>query len=202
MTQYLLLFLVVLAVNLLPAFGPPTWSVLVFYTFNTELPIASIVVVGAAAAASGRLLLATTFRLAGSRLSQESRDNLLGAREMIIGSRRKTLVALALFTLSPIPSAQLFEAAGLLRVRLLPFTAAFFAGRLVSYFIYASTAARIRRSTLASTFETALTEPFTVVIQIILIVALVALVRIDWTKLAARMRTRVQVEGSSEQHRA
>lgn len=58
MTSFLLLFLIVLGINLLPAFGPPTWSIIVFYGLNSDLPIASIVIVSALAAALGRLLLA------------------------------------------------------------------------------------------------------------------------------------------------
>jgi hypothetical protein len=40
-----------------------------------------------------------------------------------------------LFAAAPLPSAQLFEAAGLARVRLRHLVAAFFVGRLVSYSI-------------------------------------------------------------------
>src|SRR6185503_18597158 len=49
------------------------------------------------------------------------------AAEMLVGSPRKAAAGLGLFALSPIPSAQLFIAAGLLTVRLLPLTVAFFA---------------------------------------------------------------------------
>jgi hypothetical protein len=48
----------VLGVNLMPAFGPPTWSILVLYTLNTDLPRGLVVITGAIAAALGRYLLA------------------------------------------------------------------------------------------------------------------------------------------------
>lgn len=41
MTSCLILFLVVLGINLLPAFGPPTWSIIVFYGLNSDLPLNS-----------------------------------------------------------------------------------------------------------------------------------------------------------------
>ena len=91
-------------------------------------------------------------------------------------------MGLALFALSPLPSAQLFEAAGLLRVRLLPFTAAFFAGRLVSYFIYTSTAAKIRETSIGDAFRGALSQPLGIALQVLLIAMLVALTRIDASK--------------------
>ncbi len=38
-TSYLLVAGVVLGVNLLPAFGPPTWAVLVFFHLNMHLDV-------------------------------------------------------------------------------------------------------------------------------------------------------------------
>ena len=48
----------VFAINLLPAFGPPTWAVLVFFQVSGDLPPVPLVLGGALAAASGRLGLA------------------------------------------------------------------------------------------------------------------------------------------------
>jgi len=38
---------VVFAVNLLPAFGPPTWAVLVFFSLDFDLPAVPLVLGGA-----------------------------------------------------------------------------------------------------------------------------------------------------------
>lgn len=182
MSDYLLLFVIVLGVNLMPAFGPPTWTVLVLYSLNTSMPTIAVVLTGATAAALGRYLLATAFRLIGRSLSTRSRDNLNAARKLIEQGKGKTLLVLALFVISPLPSAQLFEAAGLMRVRLLPFTLAFFGGRLVSYFIYAGTAAKIRESNLGDAFRRAITEPAGIAVQLVVIVMLVALTRVHWAR--------------------
>jgi uncharacterized membrane protein YdjX (TVP38/TMEM64 family) len=182
MGDYLTLFAIVLGVNLLPAFGPPTWAVLVLYVLNSNLPPAPSIVVAALAAALGRLLLAHGFRLLGGRLPARYRRNLGAARAAIEKNRRNAILALGLFALSPVPSAQLFEAAGLAGVRLLPFTAAFFVGRTVSYSIYVLTAAEVRETSLGETFRNALTSPLGIVIQLAMIVALVAFARIDWAK--------------------
>lgn len=186
MADYLLLFLIVLGVNLMPAFGPPTWTVLVLYSLNTRMPTGAVVLTGAGAAALGRFLLATGFRLIGSKFSRRSRDNLHAAKKLIGQSKRKTVFALAMFVVSPLPSAQLFEAAGLMRVRLLPFTLAFFAGRLVSYFIYAGTAAKIRETSLGEAFEKAVTQPLGIALQLVVIAMLVALTRVNWTRFLSR----------------
>ena len=57
MLAYLAVFGIVLGVNLMPAFGPPTWTILVLYRFQSDLNPVALVVVGAIAAALGRLAL-------------------------------------------------------------------------------------------------------------------------------------------------
>lgn len=59
---YLAAAAVVLGVNLLPAFGPPTWAVAVFYRLTGHLAVVPLVLIGAVRAAAGRLLLAVAFR--------------------------------------------------------------------------------------------------------------------------------------------
>lgn len=186
MTEYLILFAIVLGVNLMPAFGPPTWSIIVLYGFNSELPVPAIVGTGAVAAALGRFGLAHGTRLLRPWLSDKTRRNLAAAREALEANKRRGMLALGLFALSPVPSAQLFEAAGLAGVRLLPFTLAFFAGRLVSYSIYAGGAKAAEHLTLGQTFRDSLTSPLGLGLQIVMLAGLVALARVDWARLLAK----------------
>ena len=182
MADYLILFAIVLGVNLMPAFGPPTWAILVLFVLNRDLAIAPTIAIAALAAALGRLTLAYGFRLLGDRLTERMRRNLGAAREAVEKNRRNGILALGLFALSPVPSAQLFEAAGLARVRLLPFTIAFFAGRIVSYSIYVLTAAGLRATSVGDMFRDALTSPAGMALQLAMIAALVGFTLIDWSK--------------------
>ena len=184
--EYLILFAVVFGVNLLPAFGPPTWTIIVLYGLNSHVPVPAIVAVGAVAAASGRFVLASGFRLLGHHVSEKTRANLDAARQALERNKRGGLIGLGLFALSPLPSAQLFEAAGLTGVKLLPFTLAFFAGRLVAYAIYAGSAKAIEGLTLGETFKEALSSPLGIAIQIVMLAGLVLLARVDWAKLLAK----------------
>ncbi|MEO9130817.1 MAG: hypothetical protein ABI240_06375 [Sphingomonas sp.] len=181
-TDYLIFFLIVLGVNLMPAFGPPTWSIIILYGLNSELPVAGLVLCGALAAALGRFLLALGFRLLADRLPEKTKRNLAAAREALAHRKRNAILGLGLFALSPLPSAQLFEAAGLTKVRLLPFTAAFFVGRVVSYSIYAVSAQHIRESSIGDAFRDSLTSPVGIGLQLVMLVLLVALSQIDWEK--------------------
>jgi uncharacterized membrane protein YdjX (TVP38/TMEM64 family) len=185
-TEYLILFAVVLAVNLLPAFGPPSWSIIVLFGLNSDLPLPAIVIVGALAAALGRYSLAHGFRLLRRWVSDKTRANLEAARAALEKNKSRGLFALGLFALSPVPSAQLFGAAGLTGVRLLPFTLAFFAGRLVSYSIYAGGAKAVQDLTFGDTLRESLTSPLGIGLQLVMLAGLVALAKIDWLKLMNR----------------
>ena len=187
MTDWLLVAGCIFAVNLLPAFGPPTWAVLVFFRLNSDLPAVPLVLIGALAAATGRLVLAATTRHFRSRFSAERRRNLEAAEELLVGSRTKAAAGLGLFALSPVPSAQLFVAAGLLTVPLVPLTAAFFAGRLVSYSLYVG-AASAAKDSLGEVFDDAFGSPWAIGLQLVMLAGLVALLRVDWARLLARRR--------------
>jgi uncharacterized membrane protein YdjX (TVP38/TMEM64 family) len=185
--DYLLAGALVFAVNLLPAFGPPTWAVLVFLRLNSDLAAVPLVLVGALAAALGRFTLANVARRLRRFMSPKRLRSLAAAQEELAGSRGRAAAGLGLFALSPVPSAALFVAAGLMTVPLLPLTAAFFAGRIVSYAIYVAGASAVKHS-FGSVILDSLRSPLGIAIQVVTLAALVALVRVDWVKLLARHR--------------
>lgn len=165
---------VVFAVNLLPAFGPPTWAGLVFFSLDFDLPAVPLVLGGALAAASGRFVLASATRRLRPRLAPTRLARLDRAQAALAVDRRRTAAGLGLFALSPVPSGQLFVAAGLMTVPLLPLTAAFFAGRLVSYSIYVG-AASIAEKNLGDIVVGALTSPLGMALQVAMLIALAVL---------------------------
>jgi membrane protein YqaA with SNARE-associated domain len=186
--SYLLAAAVVFGVNLLPAFGPPTWSVLVLFRLRSHLNPVALVVIGAVAAGLGRFLLAEACRQLRSRLSQKRTANLAAARQALTSSRRGSLVGLALFAISPIPSAQLFEAAGLMDLALAPLVVVFFAGRLVSYAIYVGGASAVKNTDFGHLLASSLTSPVGVGVELLLLAGVVALTHVDWARRLGRPR--------------
>lgn len=182
MLSYLALGGVVFGTNLLPAFGPPTWSLLVFFRLQSQIPAVPLVLIGALCAASGRLVLAFASRRFRDHLSAERLDHLTAARDALAGGRKRAAAGLGLFALSPLPSSQLFVAAGLIAVPIVPLTAAFFTGRLVSYSIYVSAASAVKHS-LGSTIASAFTSPLGIALQVLMLAGIVALMRIDWARI-------------------
>jgi hypothetical protein len=184
---YLVLFSVVFGINLLPAFGPPTWAVLVFFRLESDLAAVPLVLVGAVAAACGRLVLAYGARAFRGRLSEKRIASLTAVHDAIAASRGGALAGLALFALAPLPSAQLFVAAGLLNERIVPLTVAFFAGRLVSYSLYVAAASAAKES-IGSIFGKAFTSPLGILLQVVMLGLLALLLKVDWAHVISKRR--------------
>ena len=184
--EVLLMMAVVFVVNLLPAFAPPTWIVLVYFRLRHDVPLVPLVVGGAAASAVGRFVLATACRHLGVRLPAHKREDLQAVGETLTGGRGARWGLLALFTVSPLPSTQLFEAAGLTpQIRLVPVTLAFFCGRLVTYTIYV-TGATLAKASLTALLDDGVTSPWSVALQVALLALLAAFVFTPWAKILAR----------------
>jgi membrane protein YqaA with SNARE-associated domain len=185
----LALFAIVFGINLLPAFGPPTWAVLVFTRLHWHLNPVALVLIGAVAAASGRYLLALGARHFSGRLPQRMQANLTDAKALLGKNRKGTFAVFAVFVLSPLPSAQLFLAAGFLDLNLELFTLAFLLGRLVSYSIYVSVAVVADRQ-LGHVLGQLFGSPWSIALQVALLAAVCLLPLVNWRALAQRIRSR------------
>jgi len=151
---------VVFMVNLLPAFGPPTWMVLVLFKVHWHLNPVALVVAGAVTAGCGQwCLVVATARVGRRLLSAQRQAHLRAVADYLTGHKARSVLGLVLFAVSPLPSAQLFEAAGLLNVPLLPLTGAFFAGRLVSDGLSIGVAHLVERN-LGAVFASMFSSPY------------------------------------------
>lgn len=188
MEIYLIAVALILLLNVLPAFAPPTWMALVFFLFHYDTNPIALVVLGVISATTGRAILAWYFRkfshLVPTRFSQNMED----AGSYFTDHTSKRFAFLALFFFSPISSAQLFEAAGLMKtVSLKPLLAAFAAGRSFTYSTYVTGASVIAASSYGEIFISQLKSPWAIGVQVLMIAGLIALGSIDWKK---RLQTR------------
>src|SRR5439155_22062502 len=112
--------------------------------------------------------------------------NASAAREFLTANRARSVFGLLLFALSPIPSAQLFEAAGLMGVPLPPLVMIFFAGRLVSYSLYIVGASAVKKTNLGNLLVSSLTSPWGIAVQVAFLAGVVVLAHIDCAGLMVR----------------
>jgi membrane protein YqaA with SNARE-associated domain len=182
---------VVFAINLLPVFGPPTWAVLVFVRLKwPDVPVAALVAGGALAATAGRLVLAIGTRKLGGRLPRERRANLQALGQTLANSKTGVVASLAIFVFSPLPSAQLFMAAGLADLPLLRLAGCFLVGRSVSYTIYL-TAASAAEETVRRLLRQGLTSPSAIAIQLGGLLLVILMIKVDWIKVIDWSRARI-----------
>ena len=186
MGQYFILAILVFGINLLPAFAPPTWVILVFYKLNSNLNSVSIIVIGVLAAASGRYLLALGTRAIRYKLKPKYVANLEVIRGRLTRGRKGYFLYFLFFVIAPIPSAQIFEAAALMNVRLIPITCAFMIGRSVSYSISVLGASTLKEHAMSTVLLDSIKSPLGIAIQVACLVGLYLLLKVDWSKRLPR----------------
>jgi len=182
LSPLLILGIVVFLCNLAPIFAPPTWSVLVYFLITNDLRAAEVVIIGAIAAGIGRFLLGHGTRLLRNYIPVKARKNLYDAGRVFEENKGRRYGVLALFILSPLPSAQLFEAAGLMNMNLVRLTLAFFSGRIITYSIYATSANQLKSTNFGHLITDAFKSPYAWLLQLFSIALIYLVAKIDWRK--------------------
>ena len=187
-------YAVVFVVNLVPAFMPPTWSILAYFLIRFELPLFPLAIGGALAASSGRWVLALASNRWGRNILSPGRREKLSILGDWLSTRARWLPPLAvlIYSFGPIPSNQLFMAAGLTGMRLRPIVVAFLAGRLVSYTVWISVA-HVVSARFEDLFTGYLQRAGPLALELLALATLVAFTRIDWPRVL-----RLDARGRSE----
>jgi membrane protein DedA with SNARE-associated domain len=150
-------------------------------------------VVAASAATIGRLVLARFARsLMRGRLMRESdRENIAVVEEWLKKRRKLTVGAFFLYALGPLPSNFLFIAYGLSGLPLRVIGVAFFAGRTISYSVWAHMG-RFASAFIdpESDFEGAYLSGYFVISQLALLGFVYLLMKLDWNMLIEQRKVR------------
>lgn len=179
--MYLLALLAIVLLNVIPAFAPPTWMLLVFLLINYDLNPIALVAIGVLSATAGRAILAWYFRKFAHLVPSKFATNMEYAGRYIESRPDRRYAVLALFLISPISSAQLFEAAGMMKtIRLKPLLAAFALGRTFSYSTYVTGTVALAATSIGEFLIAEIKSPLAIAIQFAMIAAFVILGLIDW----------------------
>lgn len=176
------LAIVVFLCNLAPILAPPTWSVIVYFLITQNINPALAVIVAAVSAGLGRYLLAVGTRALRNYIPEKARKNLYDAGVVFDENQSRRYGLIALFVLSPLPSAQLFEAAGLMQMNLKRLTLAFFSGRIITYSFYAAGASTVKATDFGKVLTHALHSPYAWGLELFSIALIYAIAKIDWKR--------------------
>ena len=187
MEIYLAAILAIVLLNVIPAFAPPTWMALIFFLIHYDANPIALVLLGVMSATTGRAILAWYFRKFAHLVPTRFSKNMEHAGKYIEGRPDRRYAILALFLFSPISSAQLFEAAGMMKaINLKPLLLAFALGRTFSYSTYVTSATVLAATNFGELLISQLKSPWAIAIQLVMIAGLIALGSIDWKKRLKR----------------
>ena len=133
MWYYALVFLAAFIVDLVPFFGPPAWTVMVFFQMHYNLNIWMVLVVGVLGSTLGRYLLSLYIPFLSARVikAQKNEDIEFIGKKLADDGWRVQLFVL-LYTLMPLPSTPLFTASGMAKIKPMHIIPAFLVGKFTS----------------------------------------------------------------------
>jgi membrane protein YqaA with SNARE-associated domain len=170
---------IALVINVVPAFMPPTWSVLAAFRIMAGAPLLPLTVGGASASALGRVGLALLCRRFGDKLPETDRENARALGRFVNRHRRWREAIVFFYCLGPLPSNPLFIAAGVGRVPLLPATIAFFAARAIADTFWVWSAGKVSDN-LGDVFLKNVTSWQAAAIQLVALALVVLIFRLPW----------------------
>jgi membrane protein YqaA with SNARE-associated domain len=181
--HWLMVLAIAVGLNAVPAFMPPTWSVLAYFHVREGLAIFPLAMVGAIGATIGRAMLALMSREVGTKLLPERWGTNIEALATELQRRRELgFLALALFALGPVPSNQLFIAAGIARAPLAPILAVFAVARFASYVVWI-TVADTAVANLAEVVSPRFGAEAATIVQVAAFLALIGVMQLDWRRI-------------------
>ncbi len=133
MWPYLLVFAASFFVDLLPFFGPPAWTVMVYLQIKFGLNIWLVLVAGVLGSTLGRYVLSLYIPYFSEKIikTQKNEDiKFIGQKLNDSGWRVQLFVLL--YTLLPLPSTPLFTASGMARIKAINVIPAFLIGKFTS----------------------------------------------------------------------
>lgn len=177
-------YAIAFAINLAPAFMPSTWMVLAFFRIQYGLPILPLTIGGALFSGLGRIVLAR-----GSTLFKRSfrkRDAELGEIKGYLDERRNYVgLATMLYCLMPLPTNNLFIAAGMIEVSMVRVMAGFWVGRVIADTFYVWTTDQAFAS-FGSVFENFYSDWTMVLVQSLTLVGALLLLLLPWPRWVLR----------------
>lgn len=133
MLLYLLAFLACFLVDLVPFFGPPAWTAMVFFQIKYDLNIWLVLIVGVLGSALGRYTLSQYIpALSAKIITTQKQEDIAFIGQKLTNKGWRVRLFVFVYTLVPLPSTPLFTAAGIARVSQWQIIPSFVAGKFIS----------------------------------------------------------------------
>lgn len=194
--QYIILGLIVLAINIVPAFMPSTWMILSFFYIHYHLEFLPTIFVGVIMATTGRIILAVLSKnYIGPMLPKKDQENMMNLGKIFELNKNYSFLSILGYTFLPIPSNQLFIAAGLANADFSLLALSFFIGRTISYSFWVNLSHNVNNN-IEGTFTSYFSNVEMLAVEIFGFVILYAISKINWGKTLRYLRKKTSPDES------
>ncbi len=190
MWYYFIVFIAAFIVDLVPFFGPPAWTVMVFFQIRYDLNIWIVLVIGVAGSTLGRYVLSLYIPVLSAKvIKTKKNEDIQFIGQKLAKNGWEVQLFVLLYTLMPLPSTPLFTAAGMAKIKPMHIIPAFIAGKFTSDLIMVLTGSyAVKNATaIANGFLSWQTISGTMLGVIIICIFLF----IDWHKLLQEKKFRL-----------
>ncbi len=184
---YLGVFLIVLAINVVPLFMPPTWIVIstLFFIFPQQFNPYLLAFLAAFASTFGRVILSRMGHASRRFMSEDRKRSMDSAGQALRSKKYGGFLLTFLYALSPLPSNVYFLTTGTMKCHFFTIFLGFWLGRLISYTITVQAASAAFTSVsgvLASQMQAV------ILVDGLAVLSMVVFLFIDWEKLLKEKR--------------
>jgi membrane protein YqaA with SNARE-associated domain len=187
---YVILFLLIIAVNCMPALVPPTWIVLTSFVAAFHLEVWLVVIIAVTGASIGRFILAHYIEWFSHIIfNKKQHENLHYLGDRIGKTPKSNFWFVFFYSLTPLSTTALFVAVGIAKINLKIVIPAFAIGRTISYTILLLSSTAITKN-VSNLFQGVFSIKGLISTLVALITVLI-LIFIDWHKLLEHKKLRL-----------
>lgn len=191
MWPYVGVFFAALAVDLVPVFAPPAWTIIVLLVIKLDIDPYVASVVGAAGSTIGRWALARYMPLLTKRFFSSHEEGNIAFLGRKLGGRFWPKFAFVfLYCLTPLSTTALFTAAGVAKVNVLPILPAFFIGKAIGDLVYVLSSRNAIRS--VKDILEGQGSPKGIAMTLLAVLLLGGLLFVDWRALLQQRKLRFE----------
>lgn len=185
---YLLAVFIIIVINVIPAFMPPTWIVVSYFYVRYELNLFGLVFISTLSSSFGRYLLTLSSEFISKKsLSRKAMQNVVYLGDIFKRHPKWIFTVTLAWSFAPIPSNPLFIALGLAHVNMKSAIVAFFIGRFINYSILAYTS-QIVYQNLSESFSSTFLDWKQLLIAFSGVILILFYVIIDWQELIIKKK--------------
>ena len=182
-------FALIFVINMVPAFMPATWMVMAFFYIQFDLPLLPLTVIGAFVAGLGRIVLAKGSRWVKRGYMHDKKQDLDSLGACLDERRNAVSWTVFVYSLTPLPTNNLFIAAGMAEVNLAWVLVGYWSARAIADTFWVWTTDQVFES-LGDIFGGVYSDWFGIGFQLLGITSIALLYFLPWAKWLRRFTRR------------